>query len=162
MDQTVDCCHGCCGVPEHLIPRGEGQISHEHDVAAFVAVSHQSEDDLHLVPALLDLAHLIDHEAVIASHPLEVPFGDEIVETVKPREIGVDRPIQGSWSMSNSARLIQSTFRGSQPATHSVSDHRLHELSSSPVDRRTMELWTIVRHPFGQIGSHDCAGVKTG
>ena len=72
MHQPVDGCRRGHRVLEDPLPLGEGQIAGQQHAAAFVSLRQQSEQYLHLLAALLDIAHLVDDQAVMACQLLDL------------------------------------------------------------------------------------------
>ena len=64
VDQAVDGGGRGHGVLEDLLPLAERQVARQHHTAALVAFSQQSEQHLHLLAALLDVAEVVDDQRV--------------------------------------------------------------------------------------------------
>ena len=60
-------------VLEDLVPLREHQVAGDHDALAFIALSQQGEQDLHLGPVLLDIADIVQQQAVDAVQALQFP-----------------------------------------------------------------------------------------
>ncbi len=73
VHQPVDggCCHH--GVFEDGLPFGERQIAGHQDAATFVTLRQQGEHHFHVVPALLQVAQIVDDQSVKAAQPFDLP-----------------------------------------------------------------------------------------
>jgi hypothetical protein len=83
VDQPVDRGGRRHGVFEDLLPFPERQVARQEDAAAFVTFRKQCEQHLHLLPALLHVADVVDDQRLepgqLLEHfaQLEIPFGDQ-------------------------------------------------------------------------------------
>ena len=83
MHQAVDCCRCCHRVFEDLIPLAERKVARQQHAAAFVTFRQKSEQNLHLLSALLNVAQVVDDQALEAAQLLDqfrktqVAFGDQ-------------------------------------------------------------------------------------
>ena len=60
MDQAVDRGRRRHWILKNLLPLGKRQVAADQETAAFVALGQQREQHFHLVPALLDIAQVVD------------------------------------------------------------------------------------------------------
>jgi len=83
VDEPIDGCRRGHGILEDLLPLAERQVAGQHHTAAFVAFGQQGEEDFHLLPALLYVAQVVDHQGVELRQFLDhlgqsqVPLGDK-------------------------------------------------------------------------------------
>ena len=83
MHQAVDGCGRGHRILEDDLPLGERKVARQQHAAPLVAVGEQGEEDLHLLPVLLDVADVVDDHRVEPRQPLErareleIPLGDQ-------------------------------------------------------------------------------------
>src|SRR5207249_3296444 len=71
VDDAVDGRGGGHRVLEDLIPLAEEEVGGDQDRAALVALGQEGEEHLHLLPALLDVADVVQDEALEAIELLQ-------------------------------------------------------------------------------------------
>ena len=62
VDDPVNGGRGCQRVLEDPVPFREDQIGSYDDAAPFIALGQEGEQDLHLFPALLHIAQVVDNQ----------------------------------------------------------------------------------------------------
>jgi len=72
MHQPVDGCSRGHRVLEDPFPLRERKIAGQQYAAAFVSLRQQGEQHFHFLSTLLDVAHLIDYQAVMAAQLLDL------------------------------------------------------------------------------------------
>lgn len=66
-----------------LLPFGKWKIARKHDTPPFIAVREKAEENLHLFPALLNVAYVVDEDGLVFGKLIEgrgefeVALGDE-------------------------------------------------------------------------------------
>jgi hypothetical protein len=73
VDQAIDRCGGGHRIFEDAVPFGKWQVAGEQNTASFIALRQQSEQYFHFFTALLDIAHLLNDEALIAGQLFDRP-----------------------------------------------------------------------------------------
>ena len=78
VHQAVDGSSRHHGVFEDRFPFGKRQIAGHQDAAAFVTLGQQSEHHFHVVPALLQVAQIVDDQSVVAAQAFDLPAQPQI------------------------------------------------------------------------------------
>ena len=73
VDQTIDRGGGGHRIFEDSVPFRKRQVAGEQNTASFVALRQQREQNFHFFTALLDIAHLVNDETLIASQLFDGP-----------------------------------------------------------------------------------------
>ena len=78
VDDAVNCGSGGHGIFKDLIPLGKDQVGCDDDAAAFITFSEQSEEHLHFVARLLDIADVIEDQNVEAIEMAEFLLEEQV------------------------------------------------------------------------------------
>ena len=83
VNQTIDRRRRGHGILEDTLPLRESQVARDQHASTLVALRQQSEQNLHLFAALLDITQVVDEQSVVAAQALEqasqrqIALGDE-------------------------------------------------------------------------------------
>ena len=73
MDEPVNSRRRCHWVFKDHFPLREWKVTGNHHTSALVTVGKKREENLHLVPALLNVTDVIDNNHLVSGQPLEQP-----------------------------------------------------------------------------------------
>ena len=72
-------------IAEDLLPRGEREITRDHHRPSLVAVSQETEQHLHLLPTLLNVADVIDDHYAVVAQLLQCP--GQLKIPLRPKQV---------------------------------------------------------------------------